>query len=331
MVALQQIREAAERIADHVRHTPVVRSLKLDAMFGAELYLKCENLQAAGAFKSRGACNAVFSLSDDEAARGVATHSSGNHAAALSRAAARRGITAHIVMPTNSRPTKVAAVREFGGQITFCEPTLADREATAKRIVTETGATFVHPYDDHRIIAGQGTAALEMMERHPALDVIVTPVGGGGLLSGTAICAKALCPQTKVWAGEPAGADDAYRSWKSGQWVPSVEPKTIADGLLTSLGQRNFAVIRQLVDDMLLVSENEIVRAVRILYDAADLVVEPSGAVPLAALFQRQSELSGWKIGIILSGGNFSLSELPADTNRPQNDRQSGLAHKPLQ
>ncbi len=311
MIGMPQIEEAAERIRPHIRHTPVLRCATLDQLAGAQLYLKCENLQAAGAFKTRGACNAVFSLSDEAAAGGVATHSSGNHAAALARAAARRGIPAHIVMPRTSRPKKVAAVREFGGEITFCEPTLAAREATAREIVAQTGATFIHPYDDDRIIAGQGTAALELLSRVPELELIVTPVGGGGLLSGTAICAKHLRPGIRVWAGEPAGADDAYRSWKSGQLVPSTHPQTIADGLLTSLGQRNFAVIQQLVDEIVLVQEDEIIRAVKILYELADLVVEPSGAVPLAALLQRSQRWQGKLVGVILSGGNFDLSELP--------------------
>jgi threonine dehydratase len=310
VIELQHIKEAAERIAKHIRHTPVVRCAELDELLSAELFFKCENLQAAGAFKTRGACNAVFSLSDDEASCGVATHSSGNHAAALARAAARRGVPAYIVMPRTSRPKKIGAVHEFGGQITFCEPTLDAREATAERIVAETGATLIHPYDDDRIIAGQGTAALEMLQRHGNLDIVITPVGGGGLLSGTAICAKALRPEIQVWAGEPAGADDAYRSWKAGELLPSIAPQTIADGLLTSLGIRNFAVIRKWVDDILLVGENEIIRAVRLLYDQLDLVVEPSGAVPVAALAARTADIRGKRVGVILSGGNFDLSDL---------------------
>ncbi len=311
MVGMEQIREAMQRIAPHIRHTPMVRCAVIDRLLDAEVYLKCENLQAAGAFKSRGACNAVFSLSDSEAARGVATHSSGNHAAALSRAAARRGVPAYIVMPETSRKKKVDAVREYGGKITFCAPTLAAREETAARVVAETGAVLIHPYDDDTIIAGQGTAALEMLTRLPDLDLIITPVGGGGLLSGTALCAKALRPHIQIWGGEPQGADDAYRSWKSGQWVPSVNPITIADGLLTSLGRRNFAVISQWVDQIVLVSDEEIVRGVRLLYDEADLVVEPSGAVPLAALLVRGGEVRGRKLGVILSGGNCDISDLP--------------------
>jgi len=308
---MQEIRAAHARIASHIRRTPVIRVAQFDQVSGAALYLKCENLQEAGAFKSRGACNAVFSLSDDAARLGVVTHSSGNHAAALSRAAARRGIPAYIVMPSTARPQKIDAVRRFGGQITFCEPTLADRERTAARVMADTGATLVHPYDDDRIIAGQGTAALELLEVAPELDLIITPVGGGGLLSGTALCAKALRPAIQVWAGEPRGADDAYRSWKSGTWTPSVTPHTIADGLLTSLGMRNFAIVQRLVDNILLVSDEAIVRLVRDVHELTQMVVEPSGVVPLAALFENAVDLSGRHVGVILSGGNFDLADLP--------------------
>ncbi len=309
MIELQQIREAARRIAPHIRHTPVVRSGKLDAALGVRLFFKCENLQAAGAFKTRGACNAVFSLADDIAQRGVVTHSSGNHGAALSRGAARRGIPAYIVMPDTAPSPKVDAVRQYGGQITFCAPTLTAREEAASQVMAETGATLIHPYDDDRIIAGQGTAALEMLTRWPGLEVIVAPVGGGGLLSGTAICAKAIRPGMQVWAGEPTGADDAYRSWKSGQLVPSTHPDTIADGLLTSLGTRNFAVIRRFVDDIVLVDDDQIRAAMQMLYDELDLVVEPSGAVPLAAMLKQRTVLAGKRVGIILSGGNCRRSD----------------------
>jgi threonine dehydratase len=312
MVSIVEIRAAHERIDSHIRRTPVVRVGRLEETFGAELYLKCENLQEAGAFKSRGACNAVFSLSDDEARSGVVTHSSGNHAAALSRAAARRGIPAYVVMPTTARPQKVQAVRRFGGQITLCEPTLIDRERTAARVVAETGATLVHPYDDDRIIAGQGTAALELLEDTSGLDIIITPVGGGGLLSGTAVCAKALQPGIQVWAAEPRGADDAYRSWTSHCWTPSVAPRTIADGLLTSLGTRNFAIIQALVDNILLTGDDEIIRMVREVYDLTNMIVEPSGVVPLAALLENAVDLSGKRVGVILSGGNFDLADLPS-------------------
>ena len=309
MISLADIQEAAVRIAEQVRHTPTVRCSVLDKAVNAEVFLKCENLQVAGAFKSRGACNAVFSLSEEQASRGVATHSSGNHAAALSRAARRRDIPAYIVMPRTARPQKIAAVRQFGGQITFCEPTLVAREQTATAIIQATGAVFIPPYDDDRIIAGAGTAALELLQRTSDLDVIITPVGGGGLLGGTAVATKSLSPATQVWAGEPNGADDAYRSWQAGQLLPAEHPHSIADGLLTNLGERNFEIIRQLVDRIVLVSDAEIVQAVHMLYELADLAVEPSGAVPLAVLWQHRDRLCGKRIGLILSGGNGSLEE----------------------
>jgi threonine dehydratase len=311
MIGLTEIRAAENRIAGHVRRTPVIRVAAIDEEFGAEVFLKCENLQEAGAFKSRGACNAVFSLSDEEARFGVVTHSSGNHAAALSRAAARRGIPAYIVMPSTARPQKVQAVRRFGGQITFCAPTLADREKTAAHVMADTSAVLVHPYDDDRIIAGQGTAALELLEETPGLNLIVTPVGGGGLLSGTALCAKALQPKVQVWGAEPRGADDAFRSWKSGTLVPSSHPNTIADGLLTSLGERNFAIIRAWVDNILLTDDREILRMVRWVHELTQMVVEPSGVVPLAALRENGVDLSGQRVGIIFSGGNCDLADLP--------------------
>jgi threonine dehydratase len=311
MVDLQLIQEAHSRIAEYIERTLVVRCDSVDQALNGQAFFKCENLQAAGAFKSRGACNAVFSLTDDEARRGVVTHSSGNHAAALSRAAALRGIPAFVVMPKNSRPQKVEAVKKFGGRITMCEPGLENRERTADEVIAETGATMIHPYDDERIIAGQGTAALELFDQVPGLDVVMTPVGGGGLLSGTAIAAKSLRPEIEVWAGEPRGADDAYRSWKSGQFVPSTNPQTIADGLLTSLGKLTFPIIMQYVSQILLAGEPSIVDAVRWLHRDADLTVEPSAAVTLAALAENNVDLGGRKIGIILSGGNFDFEQLP--------------------
>jgi len=311
MLGLDDIRAAHRRIEPHIRRTPVVSCPAIDALLDAAVFFKCENLQEAGAFKSRGACNVVFSLADAEAARGVVTHSSGNHAAALARAARRRGIPALIVMPENARPMKVDKVRRYGGQITFCKPTLADRERTAARIIQETGATLVHPYDDRRIITGQATAALELLEEVPDLDLVMAPVGGGGLLAGTATAAKEMRPSITVWGAEPTGADDAYRSWKSGTLVPSVNPHTIADGLLTSLGQHNFPIIRARVDDILLVNDPMILDTVHLLHNQADLVVEPSGAVPLAALRENDVALHGKRIGIILSGGNVAIDELP--------------------
>lgn len=311
MTDLADIKAAHARIAEHIIRTPVIRVAALDELLGAAVYLKCEQVQAAGAFKSRGACNAVFSLSEADASRGVVTHSSGNHGAALARAAARRGITAHVVMPSTALPCKIDAVRRFGGCITFCQPTLADREAAAGRIIAETGATLIHPYNDDRIIAGQGTAALELLQDVPDLDLIIAPVGGGGLLSGTAICAKAWRPRIQVWAAEPAGADDAYRSWVSGQLMPAEQPRSVADGLLASLGSRTFPIIRRWVDNILLVQDAEIVWMVRWLHNEAQLLVEPSGAIGLAALRVRRAALRGRRVGVILSGGNFNLADLP--------------------
>lgn len=311
MTDLTDIKAAHARIADHIRRTPVIRVAALDDLLDAAVYLKCEHVQEAGAFKSRGACNAVFSLSASEASRGVVTHSSGNHGAALARAAARRGIAAYIVMPTTARPRKVEAVRRFGGVITFCPPTLADREATAARIGTETGATLIHPYNEDRIIAGQGTAVLELLQDVPDLDLVITPVGGGGLLSGTAICAKACRPRIQVWAAEPRGADDAYRSWIAGRLTPAVEPHSVADGLLANLGSRTFPIIRRWVDNILLAQDAEIVRMVWWLHNEAQLLVEPSGVIGLAALREHQVNLRGQRVGAILSGGNVDLADLP--------------------
>ncbi len=311
MIDMMDIQTAHCRIVPHISRTPVVRCRAIDRWLGATLFFKCENLQRAGAFKSRGACNAVFSLSDELAGRGVVTHSSGNHAAALARAAQRRDIPSWIVMPSNARQQKVDKVRKYGGRITFCEPTLAARESTANAILKATGATLIHPYDDDRIIAGQATAAVELLAECSELDVIIAPIGGGGLISGTAIAANAIRPSIQVWGAEPKGADDAFRSWQAGKLIPSISPKTIADGLLTSLGQRTFPIICRLVDNILLVNEPAIVDAVYRLHEEAELVVEPSGAVPLAALAENLTAIQGKRIGIILSGGNVAMDSLP--------------------
>jgi threonine dehydratase len=305
------IEEARERIAGKVSLTPVLTSSTLDEQSGARLYFKCENFQKAGAFKARGATNAVFALPEALAARGVATHSSGNHAAALSRAARLRGIRAYIVMPDNAPQAKRAAVARYGGEITWCQPTLAARESTAGEIVAATGATLVHPYDNLMVMAGQGTAALELLREVPDLDVILCPVGGGGLLSGTAVAAKTLKPSIRVVGVEPSGADDAARSFRAGRIFPSTHPDTIADGLRSSLGAQPFAEIRRRVDDITTVTDEAIVRAMRQLWEVLKIVVEPSGAVPYAALLGERPELRGRRIGIILSGGNLDLDHLP--------------------
>lgn len=305
---------AAERIRPYAHRTPVLTCQSLDARVGAQVFLKCENLQKAGAFKFRGACNAVFSLTGAQVARGVATHSSGNHAQALALAARLRGIPAYIVMPANAPAVKQAAVADYGGIITLCEPTQAAREATLTQVVAETGAEVVHPYNDGRVIAGQGTAALELLADAPDLDVIIAPVGGGGLLSGVALATKVLSPHVRVIAGEPAGADDAFRSLAAGQIVPSVAPQTIADGLLTSLGTLTFPIIREHVEQIVTVSEAAIIAAMRFLWERAKLVVEPSGVTPVAVLWEGKIDLRGLRVGVILSGGNVDLTHLPWQT-----------------
>jgi len=302
---------AHARIAPYVHRTPLYSSESINAITGGELFFKCENFQKVGAFKFRGACNAVFSLSEEEAARGVATHSSGNHAAALALAARMRGIPAYIVMPRTAPEIKKKAVAGYGGIITFCEPTLQAREETLTGVVAQTGAAIVHPYDNEWVIAGQGTAAKEMIEDAGSFDLILAPVGGGGLLSGTALSAKALSPGSRVIATEPAGADDAFRSFHAGKIIPSNHPVTIADGLLTSLGQRNFAIIMDQVDDIVTVSEEKIIEAMRLVWERMKIIIEPSSAVPLGAILEGKVEVAGLKTGIILSGGNLDLGKLP--------------------
>ncbi len=303
-VTLEDVQAAATRIAPYVHRTPVMTCAALDAWTGQQLHLKCENLQKVGAFKIRGATNAVLQLTELQAARGVVTHSSGNHAQALALAAKRRGIPAYIVMPENAPAVKRAAVIGYGAEVIPCAPTLEARESTAARVQAETGATFVHPYDDDRIIAGAGTAALELLDEVPDLDVIVAPVGGGGLLSGTTITAKALRPDVRVVAAEPEQADDAYRSKEAGRLIPVDQADTIADGLRTSLSARTFHVLHTQVDEVVRVSEAAIRDAQRMIFERAKLVVEPSGAVPLAAAKERRDEWQGLRVGLILSGGN---------------------------
>ncbi len=310
-LTLAAIRDAHERIRDHIHRTPVLTSTTLDQQSGGTLFFKCENLQKGGAFKARGATNAVFSLSDAEAARGVATHSSGNHAAALSRAAKLRGVPAYIVMPNNVPKTKRASVERLGGKIVFCEPTIAAREAAAAKIIAETGATLVHPYDDLRVMAGQGTATLELLEQAPDLDIIVSPVGGGGLISGTAVAAKSLKPGIRVIGAEPAGADDASRSFKAGKRIPLAQANTIADGLRGSLSERTFAEISSHVADVVTVSEESIVAAMRTVWEVLKIVIEPSGAVSYAAIVENRIDVRGQRVGIILTGGNLDLDSLP--------------------
>ncbi|MBK9358975.1 MAG: pyridoxal-phosphate dependent enzyme [Bacteroidales bacterium] len=305
------IEQAGKRISGYLHRTPVLTCSAINRMFGSELYFKCENFQKAGAFKSRGATNAVLQLNPDELACGVATHSSGNHAAALALAASRLGIRAYIVMPENSNRIKINAVKEYGGIITFCEPTLEARELTLKLLLKKTSATEIHPYNDLRIIAGQATAAMELLEDFPDIQMISAPVGGGGLLSGTALAARYFGRSVKVVAAEPAGADDACRSFKSGSFVPSVNPKTMADGLLTSLGSITYPIIMKYVDDIVTVGEESITEAMKMVWERMKIIIEPSSAVPLAAILEKKLHVGNLKAGIIISGGNVDLSALP--------------------
>lgn len=308
---IDQIREAHTRIGDYAHRTPVLTSRQTDLRTGGSCFFKCENFQKVGAFKFRGAANTIFSLTDEQAEKGVATHSSGNHAQAVSLAAQKRGIPAHIVMPENAPQVKKRAVAEYGGQITECPPTLADRESTLEHVVKQTGATFIHPYNDSRIMAGQGTAVLELLDEVPDLDLVLAPVGGGGLLSGTAIAAKSVNGSIRVIGTEPAQADDAYRSFKSGKLIPVTSPNTVADGLRTSLGSLTFKAIRQHVDDIVTVSEKGIIEAMRFIWERLKIIVEPSSAVPLAAIFEGAIDITGINTGVILTGGNVDLNRLP--------------------
>jgi len=283
----------------------------LDRQVGAKVFLKCENLQKAGAFKARGACNAVFSLSGIEAARGVATHSSGNHGQALAMAATLRGIPAQIIMPRESPKVKKEAVAAYGGKITFCDATLESRETALASVVAETGATVVHPYNDYRVIEGQGTATLELLEDVDDLDLILAPVGGGGLLSGTAIAATELSTRVRVIGAEPEQADDAFRSLAAGKIVPSINPQTIADGLRASLGSLTFPIIQRRVDRIVTVSEAGIIAAMKFVWERAKIVIEPSAAVAVGALWEHKIDLTGRRVGVILSGGNVDLDRLP--------------------
>jgi len=305
------IERAHDRIRPFIHHTPVMTSVSINEIVGAELYFKCENLQKVGAFKFRGACNSVFALSDEEAKNGVCTHSSGNHAAALALAARMRGVPAYIVMPENAPEIKKKAVAGYGALITFCEPTQAAREATLTQISGQTGATEIHPYNYFNVICGQGTAAKELIEETNWLDVVMAPVGGGGLLSGTAIATRKLLPNARVIASEPAGADDAFRSFYSQMLHPSVSPKTMADGLLTSLGSLTFTIVLGNVDQVVTVSEEGIVTAMRMIWERMKIIIEPSSAVPLAAILENKVEVKGQRVGIILSGGNVDLGKLP--------------------
>jgi threonine dehydratase len=310
MVTLQDIIAAHDRIIDVVTKTPVMTSRTVDQMAQCKVFFKCENFQRAGAFKFRGAFNAVSQLDDDERRRGVITHSSGNHAQALALASSILGVKAVVVMPRNSPRVKIEATRGYGAEVVLCEPTLESRTATAQKLVAKHGYVIIHPYNNERVIAGAGTAALELIEEIGPLDCVLAPVGGGGLLSGTSIATKGLCPAAKVIGAEPKNADDALRSFRTKTLQPSVNPKTIADGLRTSLGDITFPIILENVDDIVTVSESEILAAMKLLWERMKLVVEPSAAVPLAALLNIESSVRQAKVGIILSGGNLELDSL---------------------
>ncbi len=307
---LDIIRAAAERIAPYIHRTPVMTSEAVDALCGASVFFKCENLQKAGAFKIRGATNAVLSLPHESAARGVATHSSGNHGAALALAARRRGIPAYVVMPRTAPAIKRAAVAGYGAEILSCEPTMAAREAELTAAVERTGATFVPPYNDYAVMAGQGTAALELCEQVPDLDAVVTPVGGGGLLAGTAIAVAGVAPAAAVYGAEPEGADDAWRSLRAGSIQPMAHPDTIADGLRSTLGTLTFPVMQARVRDVVTVSDEATIAAMRHVWERMKIIIEPSAAVAVAAVMKGDA-FRGRRVGVILSGGNVDLDRLP--------------------
>jgi threonine dehydratase len=302
----QDIIAAHARIVSYIEKTPVLTSQSLDELAGCQIFFKCENFQKIGAFKARGAMNAALSLSPEELGKGLATHSSGNHAQALARAAKILKTKSYIVMPRTSPDIKKKGVRAFGGEIFECEPTLEARETALAAVVARTGATEIHPFNNYDVMAGQATTAKELIDEIKGLDVIMAPVGGGGLLSGTALAVKYFSPTTVVIAAEPEGADDTYRSLESGKIEPS-QSNSIADGLLTKLGDKTFPVIKDLVKEVIVVSDTEIVKAMRMLWEDLKIIVEPSSAVPLAALLKKKEEFAGKKVGIILSGGNVDL------------------------
>lgn len=307
----EDIIKAAERIQPYIHRTSVLTCNAINEITGATIFFKCENLQKAGAFKSRGAVNAVFSMDPYDVKQGVATHSSGNHAAALARAAQLKRIPAYIVMPENSSKVKIAAVKTYGGRITFCQPTLAAREEKLNELLNETNAFEIHSYNNYAIIAGQATAALELTEDQPGLDTVIAPVGGGGLLSGTALSVHYFSPSTKVIAAEPSGADDAYQSFYQKKFIPSINPDTIADGLRTSLGSLTFPIIRRLVSDILTVNDQATIEAMKLVWERMKIIIEPSSAVALAIVLKHKHRFEGQKIGIIISGGNVDLMHLP--------------------
>jgi threonine dehydratase len=305
------IKIAHSRIKNSINYTPILSSSYINSITNSKIYFKCENFQKIGAFKYRGATNSVLSLTDEEAVTGVATHSSGNHAQALALAALKRNIKAYIVMPNNAPNVKINAVKDYRAEIIFCEPTLAERESTLNRIVKETNAKFIHPFKHFEVIAGQGTVALEIFEEIDNIDLIVAPVGGGGLISGTTIATLHLSPKTKIIAAEPEGADDAFRSFYGDKLVPSLTPDTICDGLLTSLGEINFQIIKKSVSEIFIANDFEIIEAMKLVWERMKIIIEPSSAVSLAIILKNKDYFKNQKIAIILSGGNIDLNKLP--------------------
>jgi threonine dehydratase len=310
-LAFADVETAVARIAPHAHVTPVLRSRSLDELAGCTIAFKCENFQRVGAFKFRGACNAVWALSDDVAARGVATHSSGNHGAALALAARTRGIPAHVVVPEGAVAAKVAAIRNYGASVRVCAPTQAARDEAAARVVRETGATLVHPFTDPNVIAGQGTAALELLRETGELDALIAPIGGGGLIGGSAIAAKGIFPQIRIFAAEPEGAADAFESMRRGERVTVIVPDTICDGLRATFGEINFALLREYGVEVLPVSDAETIAAMRLVFERLKIVIEPSSAVVLAAILRHRERFAGLRVGAILSGGNVDLDAMP--------------------
>lgn len=308
VITKSSIEEAHKRIIPFIHRTSVLTNESIDEVAGCHIFFKCENFQKIGAFKARGAMNAALSLTPESLKKGLATHSSGNHAQALARAAKILGVNSYIVMPRTEPDIKKKGVRSFGGQIFECEPTIASRESTLAEVVKKTGATEIHPYNNYEVITGQATAAKELFEETPALDYLLTPVGGGGLLSGTALAAKYFSPSTQVMAGEPAGSDDAYRSLKSGH-IEAPQSNSIADGLLSSLGDKTFPLIQQLVKEIITVTDEEIIKAMKFIWEEMKIIVEPSCAVPFAALLKSKEKFAGKNVGIILSGGNVDLEK----------------------
>jgi threonine dehydratase len=309
--SLSDIQSAHKRIKPFIHNTPVLTSQQLDRIFGCELLFKCENFQKVGAFKFRGATNAVLSLTEDQKKCGVVTHSSGNHAAALALAAGMNGIKAYIVMPENAPSVKKDAVAGYGAEITFCKPTLQAREETCRSIMERKGATLVHPYDNFNVICGQGTASLELLEEKPGSEIIVAPVGGGGLLSGTSTCVKGINSRIKVIGAEPFNANDAWKSFTSGKLTPSVNPLTIADGLLTSLSELTFSIIRKYADDIFTAGEESIIASMKLVWERMKIIIEPSSATVLAVIKENPDFFRGRKVGLIISGGNVDLKKLP--------------------